>query len=54
MKKYDIQLSTQQLKPLIQDFPKQRKDEIAENEIPRKFLINCLISGLYIYFGIKR
>lgn len=52
MKKYDIQLSTQQLKPLIQDFPKQRKDEIAENEIPRKFLINCLISGLYIYFGI--
>ncbi len=52
MKKYDIQLSQQQLKPLIQGSHKQRKDEIAEKEIPRKFLINCLISGLYIYFGI--
>lgn len=52
MKKYEIQLSRQQLKLIKREFRNRRKAEKKRNEIPRKFLISCLTSGIYIYFGI--
>lgn len=47
MKKYDIQLNPQNMAMHELESMKCHKDDIH-----KKFLINCLISGLYIYFGI--
>ncbi len=45
MKKNNIQLNPQHSETI--EFQKRNKDEVHQ-----KFLINCLISGIYIYFGI--
>lgn len=59
MKKYELQLSLteiqlqkQQINFIKREMQKFRNAEKLKREIPRRFLISCIISGIYIYFGV--
>ncbi len=52
MEKYDIQLQKKQIHFIKRETRQFRNAEKLKREIPRRFLISCIISGIYIYFGV--